>query len=76
MQDSNIEKVISEITDQWMAIEGVNGIAEGKDEDKECVLVFVSKKTQKINETIPLTLKGFPVKVMEIGDIDAQAPEE
>jgi hypothetical protein len=75
MQDSKIEEVISEITDQWMAIEGVNGIAEGKDDDKECVLVFVSEKTQKIKETIPLKLKGFPVKVMEIGNIDAQAPE-
>ena len=75
MQDSKIEEVISEITDQWMGIEGVNGIAEGKDDDKECVLVFVSEKTQKIKETIPLKLKGFPVKVMEIGNIDAQAPE-
>ena len=72
MQDSNIEEVISGITDQWMAIEEINGIAEGKAGDKDCVLVFVSEKTQKIKETIPLKLKGFPVKVMEIGDIDAQ----
>jgi hypothetical protein len=75
MQNSKIEEVISEITDQWMAIEGVNGIAEGKDDDKECILVFVSEKTQTIKETIPLKLKGFPVKVMEIGNIAAQTPE-
>lgn len=75
MQDSNIEEVISEITDQWMAIDGVNGIAKGKADNKECVLVFISEKTQKIKETIPLKLKGFPVKVMEIGDIDAQEPQ-
>ncbi len=76
MQDSNIEKVISEITDSWMAIEGVNGIAKGKAEDKDCILVFVSEKTQKLKDTIPLKLKHFTVKVMEIGDIDAQEPYE
>ena len=72
MQDSNIEEVISEITDRWMSIEGVNGIAAGKADNKDCVLVFVSEKTQTIKETIPLKLKDFPVKVMEIGNIDAQ----
>ena len=68
----NIEDVISQITDQWMAVEGVNGIAQGKADGRDCVLVFVDKKTQVIEESIPLEWMGFPVKVMEVGDIDAQ----
>ncbi|TKJ37472.1 MAG: hypothetical protein CEE38_08210 [Planctomycetes bacterium B3_Pla] len=72
MQDSDIEEVISEIADRWMAIDGVNGIAKGKEGDKDCILVFVSKNTRKIEETTPRQFKGFPVRVMEVGNIGAQ----
>jgi len=68
----SIEEVISEIKDQWMGIDGVEGVGQGKINDKDCIMVFVSAKTPEIEKTIPLKFKGFTVKIVESGIIDAQ----
>lgn len=71
-----IEEVISEIRDQWMDIDGVEGIGQGKTDDKDCILVFVSVKTPEIRKTIPLEFKGFTVRVIESGVISTEEPHQ
>jgi hypothetical protein len=71
----SIEEVVSEIRDQWMDINGVEGIGQGKVDDKDCILVFVSTKTQDIEKTIPSKFQNFPVKVMESGVIHIEKPQ-
>ncbi len=72
MRHPNIEEVISDITDLWMALDGVTGVAQGKINDKDCIEVFVSVKTRDIEETVPSEFKGFPVRIREVGDISIQ----
>lgn len=72
MSNPNIEEVLPEITDRWMALDGVSGVAQGKIGNKDCIEVLVSAKTQQIRENIPQEFKGFPVRVREVGDIAAQ----
>ena len=69
---SNIEEVMSEISDQWMDINGVVGISQGKIDEQDCIIVGVNIKTPEIEENIPQKYKGFNVKVEEWGHIFAQ----
>ena len=72
MSNPKIEEVVSEISDQWMAIDGVSGVGQGKIGDKDCVEVFVTTKTRKIENAIPSEFKGFPVILREVGYIGIQ----
>jgi len=67
----SIEEVVSEISDQWMETSGVEGIGQGKVDDKDCILVFVRAKTPEIEKAIPPEFKGFTVQVRESGVIRA-----
>ena len=71
----SIEEVVSEISDQWMEINGVEGIGQGKVNDKDCILVFVRAKTPEIEKAIPPQFKGFTVQVRESGAIHADKTE-
>lgn len=66
---SSIEEVMSEIRDQWMEINGVEGIGQGKVDGKDCILVFVRAKTPEIEKAIPQEFKSFTVQVKESGII-------
>ena len=74
--DLKIEEVIAEIMDEWMNINGVEGIGQGKIDDKDCILVFISMKTPEIEKSIPSEFKGFPVKLIESGTIYAEKRKE
>jgi hypothetical protein len=63
----SIEEIISEIRDQWMNIDGVEGVSQSKIDDKDCILVLVREKTPEIEKSIPAEFKGFTVRVMDIG---------
>jgi len=71
----SIVEVVSEISDQWMEINGVEGIGQGKVNDKDCILVFVRAKTPEIEKAIPPQFKGFTVQVRESGVIHANKTE-
>jgi len=72
MSNHKIEEAVSEVTDQWMAIDGISGVGQGRIGDKDCIEVLVTTKTRKIEDTIPSEFKGFPVRVREVGDISIQ----
>ncbi|MCK4819718.1 hypothetical protein KA005_28385 [bacterium] len=72
-----IEEVISEISDQWMKINGVKGIGKGKIDDKDCISVFVKTKTSEIEKAIPRKYKGFVIDFIETGgEICAEKSKE
>ena len=71
----SIEEVVSEIRDQWMEISGVEGIGQGKVDDRDCIMVFVRARTPEIEKAIPPEFKGFTVQVRESGIIHAEKPQ-
>lgn len=64
----NIEEVISEISDEWMTIDGVRGVGQGKTDEKDSISVYVIKKTPEIEKALPSEYKGFAVEIIEIGE--------
>jgi len=57
---------------QWMNIEGVVGIGKGKAGKKNCILVLTVVETPEIEKAIPLEYGGYPVRIEEVGIIDAE----
>ncbi len=67
MPERNIEQVLKDKTNQWMAIPGVEGTAIGLFEGKPCIRVFRSSKPQEIRDKIPSTVEGHTVIIEETG---------
>lgn len=55
-----------------MNINGVEAVGQGKQNDKDCILVFYSILTREIKELIPPELQGFPIRLIESGIIRAE----
>ncbi len=67
----SIEKVLEE-AEQWISIDGVEGIGQGELEDQgPCIVVLVSKPPESFAGLIPNTFHGFPVVLEESGEIRA-----
>ena len=67
MPGKMIEQVQQEHTDEWMAIDGVEGTAIGLHEGKPCIKIFTSSKSQEIRDKIPSIVEGYPVIIEETG---------
>ena len=71
-----IEKVLQEVTDCWMNVNGVNGVAQGRMDEKDYILVTADMKTPEIEKAIPKEYKGFAVKLLVTGPIMAEDSEQ
>ena len=66
-----IEQVLKEHTDDLMSLPGVVGTGQGLCNDQPCIKVFVSRKTEKLEQRIPKNLEGYPVVIQETGRFKA-----
>ncbi len=64
-------KAIDEAS-EWLEIDGVEGVAPGEREGRQCIIVFASCDPSELAGRIPTTFKGFPVVIEETGIISAQ----
>lgn len=62
----SIQDAIDE-ADRWMEINGIESVAEGKKDGKECVLVYSSLSPSELFAKIPRNLRGFPVVFEDSG---------
>jgi hypothetical protein len=67
----NIELVLKNKTDEWMAIPGVVGVAIGISKGKPCIRVFTSVRPQQLQAKIPPTIEGYPVIIEQTGPFRA-----
>ena len=72
--DSGIREALSEAVELWMDINGVNGVAMGTKEGKDCILVTVDTMTPEVERRIPPVYKGFAVEILATGPITAEEP--
>jgi hypothetical protein len=52
-----------------MSIAGVVGTAEGRQDGRPCIIVFVKEKTTEIERAIPKQLEGYPVRIDAVGEV-------
>jgi hypothetical protein len=66
-----IEQVLKEHTEELVSIRGVVGTAHGLCVGAPCIKVFVSRKTEKLEQKIPKNLEGYQVVIQETGKFKA-----
>lgn len=64
---ANFKVILEEAQQEWMDLEGVEAVGEGKANGKPCINVYVSKKTDEIERIIPTVYKSVPVKLQDSG---------
>ena len=69
--NSEILNAVDKAT-RWMQYDGVEGVAQGKKDDKACITVLVSRPPTEFATKIPATFEGFPVVFEEVGLLSAQ----
>jgi hypothetical protein len=70
-----IETVLDQHTNRLMLLPGVVGTAIGECEGKPCIQVLVLENTPDLSRSIPPSLEGFPVVIVETGEIRALDPD-
>jgi hypothetical protein len=67
-----IEEAQAQLTDSVMSLPGVVGIAIGECEGEPCIKVLVVEETAELAEKIPSRFEGYPVALLETGEIRAR----
>ena len=68
---SKLLNVIDEAS-AWLDLDGVEGVAPGTKDGKDCIVVGCSLPPDTLSGKIPTTFEGYPVKFEDWGEISAQ----
>ena len=71
MPDETIGRVLERHARMVVALPGVVGVAEGDDDGRPCITVYVAERTRAVVARIPSELEGWPVVVRESGEFRA-----
>ena len=71
VSEKGIEQVLEEMTEQWMAISGVEGTAIGLFEDKPCIMILSSVAPRQLRSKIPEALDGYNIVIQQTGTFQA-----
>ena len=71
MRDPSIEEVLRDITDEWMSLPGVEGVAIGEHKGTSCIRVFTSVNPKNLQDKIPSRVEEYPVIIEKTGPFRA-----
>lgn len=57
---------------ELMAIPGVNGVGVTEANGKPAILILIASATPELTAALPHQIEGYPVVVMEVGEIRGQ----
>lgn len=69
MTPRSIDDVLALHTPRLLAIPGVVGTAQGEEEGRPVILVFVVRDTEALRAVISDRIEGYGVRVQETGEI-------
>jgi hypothetical protein len=72
VNNKSIKTVLEENSAHLMSVKGVVGVAQGLCEGKDCIKVYVTKKTDEMLEVLPKSLQGYMIEIVETDVIEAQ----
>ncbi|HET6463139.1 MAG TPA: hypothetical protein VFH33_04995 [Candidatus Krumholzibacteria bacterium] len=67
-----ITDVLARHTPDLMKIPGVVGTAQGEQDGRPAIIVYVKEETDSLVMAVPSSLEGFPVKLQSSGPIGLQ----
>ncbi len=72
MASRSIEVVLKDHTPELMAVNGVVGTAQGEENGRPVILVFLANDSAELRRRIPAQIEGYPVKLQVTGEITPQ----
>ncbi|HKW14376.1 MAG TPA: hypothetical protein VJS69_07825 [Candidatus Krumholzibacteria bacterium] len=69
MSGPSITEVLARLTPELMKIPGVVGTAQGEQDGRPAIIVYVKAETDSLVMAVPSSLEGFPVKLQASGPI-------
>jgi tetratricopeptide (TPR) repeat protein len=69
MASRPIEDVLKDHTPKLMALDGVVGTAQGEENGRPCIMVYLARDTEALRQAIPTQIEGYPVKLQVTGEI-------
>ena len=67
-----IEQVLERHTDSLLSLPAVVGVAQGESGGRPVIQIFVVHRTPELGARLPRTLEGYPVIIVETGEIRAR----
>ncbi len=72
MDTVSIEQAI-QAAHAWLTLPGVAGVGQGKTNEQDCIVVFLTGDTTSLAGKIPATFMGHPVTFQDLGSpVEAQ----
>lgn len=71
LPEKPIIEVLQAHTPRLVSIPGVVGVGEGRCADAPCIKIMVIEKTPELEQEIGGELDGYPVEIIESGEIRA-----
>jgi hypothetical protein len=71
-----IQEALDKHTRDLMALDGVQGTAQGRCDEQPCITVYVLEKTPELRQAVPDTLEGYPVSLVKTERFEAQPPQQ
>ena len=66
-----IQEVLERRTDSLLSVPAVVGVAQGESGGRLVIQIHVVRRTPELNARLPRTLDGYPVVIVETGEIRA-----
>ena len=64
VRSESIDETLARHTERLMAIEGIQGVGEGRTDDgRPCVLILATVPAEQLAGAVPDTLEGWPVRI-------------
>jgi len=71
-----IQEALDKHTRDLVALDGVQGTAQGRCDEQPCITVYVLEKTPELRQAVPDTLEGYPVSLVKTERFEAQPPQQ
>jgi hypothetical protein len=72
MPGPTIEEVIANNSDALLELPGVAGVALGEEGARTCIVVMLAVDSEKVRNSIPRSIDGYPVSVRITGELRTQ----
>lgn len=64
-----IEDILTTHTDSLMALDGVTGVGQALCDGSPCLRIYVQTRTPELATQLPDAIDGYPVEIVETGQI-------
>ena len=61
------DKILQQAQEEWMNIEGVLSVAQGKKGQQDCIDVYITGNSESVKKKIPSEYQKLPVVFRESG---------